>query len=1220
MTKFNHRDEHPVHNSPEPQDDGDSTIVHTGAQPPSATPANYNYNSFDFDFSQDFSDDEMDDDGGDATMLSSLPPDFQAHTEPQKIADRYELLSLIGEGATGQVYRARDLELDDIVALKLLLPGQLHNTEVLARFKREVRLSRKITHRNVARVFDLGEEQGRYYLTMELINGSSLDHILEQRGALPFSEVFDLVIQICEGLKAAHNAQVIHRDLKPENILVEHSGRAVITDFGIARHESGSRDFQTVVGSVIGTPAYMAPEQIATQSQIDARADIYAVGAILFEMLTGQQAWQGENIFAIIAARLTNPAPDPRRFNPSIPAPLAELVLQCMEREPAQRPSHINELLQRLRLLKAIPQQPPIDEQATIAALDVLSVPPQRKASNTPFPSIGTGVPPNARQKSTSSIPVGIPLGTFQKNTPPPNVPVASPRQRSSSQIPMGVPVASPRQQSPTSQRQQSPSQVPVATSSVQRQNSPSYTYAQPTQGPKLDSPLDVVVGTPLVAESAKVEPVEPPKSVRVEPKAPSPIPAAPVPPPPAPQEHILPDVPTLMLLPISSGGPNFEVFAKELSQTLYEQLESYEQIKLCSSETAQKTRGKNITLKQFHRDFGADLLLTVQLKPNEEELDLSIRIQATMGGKIHHAERYKADPKDAKYTTLLLIQALRTPLKLEEPPIEKPPTIEPIEPPKANPFAGILDEPKDALPPPPEPQGFFPPPPEDSPFAALDSREISLFSEGNDPFLEEEDLSKKDSASPSQEVLSTDKDVFSASKDTFPTNKDSASQSKPAPSPSKPAPNQSIPKDEDDFLSSADDFLSGGKSFLSENPILSSDELNLLASKPTQSPSGAGFLSNSPKPPSGEMSFFSNKPTLPSAQAAPTTKTPQPAIPSLPKASIFTTSTEAQKKLQDTQTLLQQRWQEDLSEVFQRFEQLHKDFPQEVEPLAGMAITKARMAFFTSSPNEPPMLAALQYAIDAHIKAPRHPESLYALALVQFYRHEWNDALEHLAKLVEQGKLHAKAHALLGSIMLEIGSIGGANENFQRSLSLDPNNHTVRWEMARGHALLGRWDEVDRLLALPTKSDLDEITRGIYQARLNLWRPTPKNLEISPRIMRDNVSMQGIRMLNHARATKTFPKTLQQRFYQSRIDKTKGLRLSLLMRQELIEILAFVQDWDAAFHVLQEAYDMQLHDLNWLSRCPLFESVQQDPRYTRIQEQLKSRVQPLLRPLQETY
>ncbi len=221
-------------------------------------------------------------------------------TPRQMIGTRYEVLSLLGVGGMGNVYQARDLELDELVAVKVLLPHVVGAPGALERFRREVKLARRVTHANVARVFDLGEHGNDRVLTMELVDGESLGAKLRREGALPFQKVVSIARAVCAGVGAAHDAGVIHRDLKPDNVLLSAEGRVVVTDFGIAR--AASEPGRTA--GVFGTPAYMAPEQIDERSVIDHRAEVYAVGELIYEMLCGRPPWTGQSAWAVASARL----------------------------------------------------------------------------------------------------------------------------------------------------------------------------------------------------------------------------------------------------------------------------------------------------------------------------------------------------------------------------------------------------------------------------------------------------------------------------------------------------------------------------------------------------------------------------------------------------------------------------------------------------------------------------------------------------------------------------------------------------------------------------------------------------------------------------------------------------------------------------------------------------------------------------------------------------
>jgi serine/threonine-protein kinase len=282
---------------------------------------------------------------GAVTTLIDVPP-----AELQVLANRYELVALLGVGGMGAVYRARDRELADFVALKMLRRELVNVPDMLARFRQEVKLARKVTSPNVARTFDIGEHDGDRFLTMELVEGESLAGLVARERRLPPRRALALAIPIASGLAAAHDVGVVHRDLKPENVLLGRDGSVKVTDFGIATAHADVAAVRVTQGA-IGTPAYMAPEQVTAEPTIDARADVYAFGVMLYEMLTGAMPWNGETVLAVASARLVKPPPDPRVLRPEIDRPLAELVLSCMAREPRARPANGAAIVSVLRAL-----------------------------------------------------------------------------------------------------------------------------------------------------------------------------------------------------------------------------------------------------------------------------------------------------------------------------------------------------------------------------------------------------------------------------------------------------------------------------------------------------------------------------------------------------------------------------------------------------------------------------------------------------------------------------------------------------------------------------------------------------------------------------------------------------------------------------------------------------------------------------------------------------
>ncbi len=265
--------------------------------------------------------------GGDA--VGAIP------VEPGSVlASRYEVIAVLGAGAMGTVLRVHDRELDEVVALKVLHPSIASEARALERFRQEVKLARRVTHRNVARTFELGESGGVRFITMELIDGEPLSRLMQRSGAMSVADVVPILAGICEGLAAAHAASVVHRDIKPENVLMERSGRVVITDFGIARQLDPGDARRTQ--QIVGTPIYMSPEQVEGLPATP-RSDLYSLGVMAYEMLVGEPPWTGQTVPQIALRRLFEPPPDPRSQRPELPSTLAEAILRCMARDPAAR-------------------------------------------------------------------------------------------------------------------------------------------------------------------------------------------------------------------------------------------------------------------------------------------------------------------------------------------------------------------------------------------------------------------------------------------------------------------------------------------------------------------------------------------------------------------------------------------------------------------------------------------------------------------------------------------------------------------------------------------------------------------------------------------------------------------------------------------------------------------------------------------------------------------
>ncbi len=266
-------------------------------------------------------------------------------TGPVTLAGRYEVLQLLGEGGMGAVYKARDRELDRSVALKVIRPELASDPEILQRFKQELILARKITHKNVIRIYDFGESEGTKFISMEYIDGQDLKTLLLERGRLPHEATVRIIQQVCRALRAAHSEGVVHRDLKPRNIMLDQAGNVFVMDFGIAHclEVSGL----TRVGALMGTPEYMSPEQ-AKGLKVDQRSDLFSLGIIFYELLTGQSPFQADNTMATLLKRTQEPAVPPVKLDASIPPSLSGIVVKCLQIDPQLRYQDAREILQDL--------------------------------------------------------------------------------------------------------------------------------------------------------------------------------------------------------------------------------------------------------------------------------------------------------------------------------------------------------------------------------------------------------------------------------------------------------------------------------------------------------------------------------------------------------------------------------------------------------------------------------------------------------------------------------------------------------------------------------------------------------------------------------------------------------------------------------------------------------------------------------------------------------
>ena len=251
------------------------------------------------------------------------------------LADRYRIVGLVGIGGMGEVYRADDLKLSQPVALKFLPNHLLSDGAALARFHREVRIARQVSHRNVCRVYDIGEVDGQQYISMEFIKGEELSSLLHRIGRLPADKANEIARQLCAGLAAAHDRGVLHRDLKPANVMIDSDGNVRVTDFGIAGLVEEIRDEEVRAG----TPAYMSPEQLAG-GELTVKSDIYSLGLVLYELFTGRKAFDAPTLVQLLHLRNSGTTPTtPSTLIRDIDPLVESAILRCIEKDPGKRPA-----------------------------------------------------------------------------------------------------------------------------------------------------------------------------------------------------------------------------------------------------------------------------------------------------------------------------------------------------------------------------------------------------------------------------------------------------------------------------------------------------------------------------------------------------------------------------------------------------------------------------------------------------------------------------------------------------------------------------------------------------------------------------------------------------------------------------------------------------------------------------------------------------------------
>ncbi len=259
----------------------------------------------------------------------------------QLINDRYEIEKLVGEGGMANVYLARDTILDRKVAVKVLRGDLAGDEKFVRRFQREALSASSLSHPNIVEIYDVGEDEGNFYIVMEYIEGKTLKQLIKKRGVLSLPEAIDIMLQLLDALASAHDSYIIHRDIKPQNIMIKESGLVKITDFGIAMALNSAQLTQT--NSVMGSVHYLPPEQASGKGST-IRSDIYSLGILMFEMLTGKVPFKGDSAVEIALKHMKEPLPNPKELNPVIPVSVENIILKATAKNPKNRYKDVREM------------------------------------------------------------------------------------------------------------------------------------------------------------------------------------------------------------------------------------------------------------------------------------------------------------------------------------------------------------------------------------------------------------------------------------------------------------------------------------------------------------------------------------------------------------------------------------------------------------------------------------------------------------------------------------------------------------------------------------------------------------------------------------------------------------------------------------------------------------------------------------------------------------
>jgi eukaryotic-like serine/threonine-protein kinase len=346
---------------------------------------------------------------------------------------RYHIETLLGKGGMGEVYKAYDKELDRTVAIKLVLSGLADEPETMQRFKQELLMASKVSHKNILRIHDLGDVDGIKFISMAYVEGEDLHHVLKREGRLPLDRLVKITRQLCGALAAAHAEDVVHRDLKPQNVLIDKADNVYVSDFGLAKSLEAGAAGMTRTGDLLGTPRYMAPEQ-ALRKPVDHRADLYSLGLIIYEMATGQVPFRGDSAIQVMLMRLNEKPKNPKELNPDLPDYLVRVIMRCLEKEPERRYQSANEILADLDAERASLAGPSLSMrsvQITLPALErgnwgwfagaaafviliaAFAIPPVRRfILRQPKPattiSVVSGIPPVSQGKYLAVLPLRV--------------------------------------------------------------------------------------------------------------------------------------------------------------------------------------------------------------------------------------------------------------------------------------------------------------------------------------------------------------------------------------------------------------------------------------------------------------------------------------------------------------------------------------------------------------------------------------------------------------------------------------------------------------------------------------------------------------------------------------------------------------------------------------------------------------------------------------------